>query len=117
MALSPGRPADAIVVAAGASTRMAGTDKLLAPIGDRPLLAHAVLALTASPAIDSIVVVTTDERRDALLAGGWLPERTTFVQGGARRQDSVRAGFEALERAMPDEVGERVVLVHAVARR
>jgi len=69
MALSPGRPADAIVVAAGASTRMAGTDKLLAPIGDRPLLAHAVLALTASPAIDSIVVVTTDERRDALLGG------------------------------------------------
>jgi 2-C-methyl-D-erythritol 4-phosphate cytidylyltransferase/2-C-methyl-D-erythritol 2,4-cyclodiphosphate synthase len=116
MALSPGRPADAIVVAAGASTRMAGTDKLLAPIGDRPLLAHAVLALTASPAIESIVVVTTDERRDALLAGGWLPERTTFVQGGARRQDSVRAGFEALERAMPDDAGERVVLVHDGAR-
>ncbi|HET9084068.1 MAG TPA: NTP transferase domain-containing protein, partial [Candidatus Limnocylindrales bacterium] len=79
MAPPTGTPADAIVVAAGASTRMAGIDKLLAPIGDRPLLAHAVLALAASRAVGSIVVVTTDERRDALLAGGWLPERTSFV--------------------------------------
>ena len=105
-----GPTADAIVVAAGASTRMAGTDKLLAPIGDRPLLAHSVLALAASSAVESIVVVTTDERRDALLAGGWLPERTSFVRGGARRQDSVRAGFDALERAAPDPKGERIVL-------
>ena len=36
------------------------------------------------------------ERRDVLLAGGWIPtDRTTFVEGGERRQDSVRAGFEA----------------------
>ena len=108
--------ADAIVVAAGASTRMAGIDKLLAPIGDRPLLAHAVLAIAASPAVASIVVVTTDERRDALVAGGWLPERTSFVAGGALRQDSVRAGFEALERTVPDPAGEDVVLIHDGAR-
>ncbi|MFL5769740.1 MAG: 2-C-methyl-D-erythritol 4-phosphate cytidylyltransferase [Chloroflexota bacterium] len=108
--------ADAIVVAAGASTRMAGIDKLLAPIGDRPLLAHAVLALAASPGVGSIVVVTTDERRDAVLAGGWLPERTSFVSGGARRQDSVRAGFDALERTAPDLTGGRVVLIHDGAR-
>jgi 2-C-methyl-D-erythritol 4-phosphate cytidylyltransferase/2-C-methyl-D-erythritol 2,4-cyclodiphosphate synthase len=116
MASPTGTPADAIVVAAGASTRMAGIDKLLAPIGDRPLLAHAVLALAASRAVGSIVVVTTDERRDALMAGGWLPERTSFVGGGARRQDSVRAGFDALERATPDPTGERVVLIHDGAR-
>ena len=116
MAPPTGAPADAIVVAAGASTRMAGIDKLLAPIGDRPLLAHAVLALAASPAVGSIVVVTTDERRDALLHGGWLPERTSFVGGGARRQDSVRAGFAALERAAPDPAGDGVVLIHDGAR-
>ena len=116
MAPPTGTPADAIVVAAGASTRMAGIDKLLAPIGDRPLLAHAILALTASPAVGSTVVVTTDERRDMLLAGGWLPDRTSFVSGGVRRQDSVRAGFEALERANPDPTEERVVLIHDGAR-
>jgi len=44
--------ADAIVVAAGASTRMGGTDKLAARVGDRPLLAwtlDAWLARRASP--------------------------------------------------------------------
>ena len=116
MGPASGRRADAIVVAAGASTRMAGIDKLLAPIGDRPLLAHAVSAVAASPVVDSIVVVTTDERREALLAGGWLPDRTSFVRGGARRQDSVRAGFETLEETTPDMAGDRVVLIHDGAR-
>ena len=40
----------------------------------------------------------------------------SFVDGGERRQDSVRAGFEALERAFPDPDGDRVVLVHDGAR-
>jgi 2-C-methyl-D-erythritol 4-phosphate cytidylyltransferase / 2-C-methyl-D-erythritol 2,4-cyclodiphosphate synthase len=109
--------ADAIVVAAGASTRMDGTDKLLAPIGDRPLLAHAVAALAASPAIGSIVVVATAERRQTLQADGWAVDPAiTFTDGGERRQDSVRAGFDALEAAAPDPDGSRVVLVHDGAR-
>ena len=105
------------MVAAGASTRMDGVDKLLVTIGDRPLLAHAVGALAASDDVEAIVVVTTAERRDALVSGAWLPaDRVTFVEGGERRQDSVRAGFDALERAIPDPDGERVVLVHDGAR-
>jgi 2-C-methyl-D-erythritol 4-phosphate cytidylyltransferase / 2-C-methyl-D-erythritol 2,4-cyclodiphosphate synthase len=116
--LTAARPlADAIVVAAGTSTRMDGVDKLLVTLGDRPLLAHAIGALAAGGAVDAIVVVTTAERRAALLAGDWLPAgRITFADGGDRRQDSVRAGFEALERAVPDPAGERVVLVHDGAR-
>jgi 2-C-methyl-D-erythritol 4-phosphate cytidylyltransferase/2-C-methyl-D-erythritol 2,4-cyclodiphosphate synthase len=109
--------ADAIVVAAGASARMDGVDKLLATIGDRPLLAHAIGALARNAGIGAVVVVTTPERRETLVAGGWTHgERFTFVDGGERRQDSVRAGFEALERTVPDEVGDRVVLVHDGAR-
>ena len=85
-------PADAIIVAAGASLRMGGADKLLATIGSRPLLAHAVDALASSPAVGSIVIVTTPDRRQMLEGGGWVPgDRTTFVDGGDRRQDSVRA--------------------------
>jgi 2-C-methyl-D-erythritol 4-phosphate cytidylyltransferase / 2-C-methyl-D-erythritol 2,4-cyclodiphosphate synthase len=110
-------PADAIIVAAGSSTRMGGTDKLLVMIDDRPLLAHTIAAIEHPDEIGSIVVVTTDERRQALLAGGWADgSRTSFVDGGDRRQDSVRAGFEALERVAPDPAGERVVLVHDGAR-
>ncbi len=97
---------------------MGGTDKLLARIGGRPLLAHAVAALLAAPDVASIVVVTSADRRKELEAGPWLPDggAITFVDGGERRQDSVRAGFDALERTAPDSDGERVVLVHDGAR-
>ena len=109
--------ADAIVVAAGGSTRMGGVDKLLVTIGDRPLLAHTIGALAASEAVDSIIVVTNRERRDVLADGGWAPSaRVTFVEGGNRRQDSVRAGFEALESLRADPAGDRIVLVHDGAR-
>jgi 2-C-methyl-D-erythritol 4-phosphate cytidylyltransferase/2-C-methyl-D-erythritol 2,4-cyclodiphosphate synthase len=122
-----GSRADAIVVAAGASERMGGTDKLLARIGGRPLLAYTLAALRAAPEVASIVVVTSADRRRELEGGPWLPaggsaaggrggEGITFVEGGARRQDSVRAGFEALEGAFPDAGGDRVVLVHDGAR-
>ena len=109
--------ADAIVVAAGSSARMGGSDKLLEPIGDRPLLAHTLAALAASPHIGTMVVVTTTARRRALEADGLSMDRpVVFVEGGARRQDSVRAGFDALEAAEPDPDGGRVVLVHDGAR-
>jgi 2-C-methyl-D-erythritol 4-phosphate cytidylyltransferase / 2-C-methyl-D-erythritol 2,4-cyclodiphosphate synthase len=109
--------ADAIIVAAGASTRMGGTDKLLAMIDGRPLLAHTIAAFERPEEVGSVVVVTTDSRRRALVAGGWVDaSRTSFVEGGERRQDSVRAGFAALEHVSPDRAGDRVVLVHDGAR-
>ncbi len=97
---------------------MGGTDKLLARIGGRPLLAHTLAAMLAAPDVASIVVVTSGERRRELEAGPWLPDGgvVTFVDGGERRQDSVRSGFDALERTAPDTGGERVVLVHDGAR-
>ena len=97
---------------------MGGTDKLLARIGGRPLLAHTLAAMLAAPDVASIVVVTSADRRRELEAGPWLPDgdAVTFVDGGERRQDSVRSGFDALERTAPDADGERVVLVHDGAR-
>ena len=110
--------ADAIVVAAGGSARMDGIDKLLVGIGDRPLLAHTLAALRAAPQVASIVIVTTPERRQALEDGGWLPASlpVLFADGGEQRHDSVRSGFDELERAVPDADGQRVVLVHDGAR-
>ena len=118
--------ADAIVVAAGASERTGGPDKLLGRVDGKPLLAHALAALAAAPEVAHIMVVTTPERRRELEDGAWSPSvrgigdaaetGTTFVDGGPRRQDAVRAGFDALEELFPDPEGDRVVLVHDGAR-
>jgi len=116
--LSDARPdgrADTIVVAAGRSTRMAGEDKLAIEIGGRPLLAWTLAALAAAPAVRQIVVVTAADRRAEVAGAAWLPPSVVdVVVGGDRRQESVHAGFAALERKAPGETG--VVLVHDAAR-
>jgi len=107
--------ADAIVVAAGRSTRMGGSDKLAAEIDGRPLLAWTLAALTAAPEVERIVVVTSRERCAEVSAAWWLPAKVVdVVAGGERRQESVHAGFLAFDRYQPDEGG--VVLVHDAAR-
>ena len=112
-----GRPvADAVVVAAGASRRMGGTDKLLAPVGGRPVLAWALEALVASPVVDRLILVTAPDRVAALAAAPWLPARVTaVVPGGATRQASVAAGVRHLD-ALDPMGRDRPVLVHDGAR-
>ena len=86
-----GLRADTIVVAAGRSSRMDGTDKLAVEIGGRPLLAWTLDALAASPTVERMVVVTSEERRAEVAAASWLPSAVIdVVGGGARRQESVR---------------------------
>jgi 2-C-methyl-D-erythritol 4-phosphate cytidylyltransferase / 2-C-methyl-D-erythritol 2,4-cyclodiphosphate synthase len=112
---SPGLRADAIVVAAGRSTRMGGDDKLAVEIDGRPLLAWTLAALAAAPEVGHMVVVTAAERHAEVAAADWLPPGVVeVVAGGKRRQESVYAGFVALDRHHPDERG--VVLVHDAAR-
>ena len=118
MAAGPGeRPAaDAVVVAAGSSRRMGGTDKLMAPVAGRPLLAWTLAAVAASPVVDRLVLVTAPERVEAFAAAPWLPARVyAVVAGGASRQASVAAGVRHLDRL--DPAGrDRPVLVHDGAR-
>ena len=52
-----GLRADVVVVAAGSSRRMAGTDKLMAEIGGRPLLAWTLAAIAAAPCVERLVLV------------------------------------------------------------
>ncbi len=107
--------ADAIVVAAGRSTRMDGTDKLSAELAGRPLLSWALEAIAAAPEVARIVVVTVPERVAEVARAPWLPGSVVdVVAGGARRHESVHAGFVAFDRFAPDEQG--VVLVHDGAR-
>jgi 2-C-methyl-D-erythritol 4-phosphate cytidylyltransferase/2-C-methyl-D-erythritol 2,4-cyclodiphosphate synthase len=110
--------ADAIVVAAGASRRMEGTDKLAVDVGGRPLLAWTLDAIAASPVVRSVVVVAAAERVATIRDAAWLPAKVVDVTaGGARRQESVAAGLAALDRIEPgDGADGRVVLVHDGAR-
>ncbi len=109
-------PFDVIVVAAGSSRRMGGRDKLDAPIGGRPLLAWTLDALAETPGLDRVIVVTAAGRVAGIREGGWLPPCVAgVVPGGERRQDSVAAGFAALESVAPAGP-ERVLLVHDGAR-
>lgn len=109
--------ADAVVVAAGRSERMGGTDKLAASLAGRPLLAWSVAALAASPLVERIVLVRSPEQA-AAPHPAWLPDKVVaVVAGGARRQDSVAAGIRALSPgAGGSEDGDRVLLVHDGAR-
>ncbi|TET55854.1 MAG: 2-C-methyl-D-erythritol 4-phosphate cytidylyltransferase, partial [Dehalococcoidia bacterium] len=85
----------AVVVAAGTSERMAGTNKLFAPLGNKPLLAWSVDTCHGCSFITRIVLVLSD--RD-LIRGRELKEerhwsKVTICRGGARRQDSVKEGL------------------------
>jgi len=111
------RPAaDVVVVAAGSSRRMGGTDKLMALVAGRPLLAWTLVALAASPVVGRLVLVAASERVEAFSAAPWLPARVdAVVAGGATRQASVAAGVRHLV-ALDPAGGDRPVLVHDGAR-
>ena len=107
--------ADAIVVAAGSSRRMGGIDKLMVPIGDRPLLAWTLAAVAGAAEVERIVVVVTADAVAAVRAAGWLPAKVAAVVAGAdRRQGSVAAGLAGLADLDDprDAAEDRVVLVH-----
>jgi 2-C-methyl-D-erythritol 4-phosphate cytidylyltransferase/2-C-methyl-D-erythritol 2,4-cyclodiphosphate synthase len=101
--------ADAVVVAAGVSRRMGGTDKMQALLAGRPLLAWTLEAIAAASAVRRIVVVAAPERVSDLAATAWIREVSArVVPGGARRQESVAAGVAAAD--------AEVILVHDGAR-
>lgn len=101
-----------VLLAAGRSTRMGGGDKLLARLGDRPVLAHSLGACEAAAAVTEVAVVTSPENRAevaAVVRAYSTGKVRALVPGGAERQDSVAAGLAALPRA-------DVVAVHDGAR-
>ncbi len=101
----------AIVVAAGKGLRVGGdTPKQFRTWRGKALIRHSVEALRAAGAEQLVVVIAQDALAhvEAALAG---IEGLQFVTGGATRQDSVRAGLEALVDAAPTSV-----LIHDAAR-
>jgi molybdenum cofactor cytidylyltransferase len=102
----------ALVLAAGQSSRMGGTNKLLAGVDGVPMLLRAVNAALASKASSVTVVLGHEaERAEALLAG----RRVNFVRNpdfAEGMSTSLRAGIAAL----PAEVEAAVVLLADMPR-
>lgn len=94
--VTPGRVV-AVIVAAGEAQLKGGFDRILADLGGKPVLGHAIAAFEGCPAVDEIIVVINQSKlqRAWNLAKeqGWS-KLTKIVSGGARRQDSVLAGLQ-----------------------
>ena len=103
-----------LVVAAGRGTRAGGgLPKQWRPLGRKSVIAHSVAAFRDVPGLGAalgriVVVIHPDDR--ALLAAEDLGPVTVAI-GGTTRNDSVRAGLEALADDPPD-----LVLIHDAAR-
>ena len=88
-----------VVVAAGRSSRMGGTDKTFADILGAPLITHTLRRIAASDVVDRIVlVVAADAVPDVemMVRESDIPKIAEVCAGGARRQDSVLAGLVAM---------------------
>jgi 2-C-methyl-D-erythritol 4-phosphate cytidylyltransferase/2-C-methyl-D-erythritol 2,4-cyclodiphosphate synthase len=99
--------ADAVIVAAGSSTRMGSTDKMAELLLGRSMLQWSVENMAAAQSVARVIVVTRPDRVAQISAKPWLKD-AIVVAGGERRSDSVRAGVHAAT--------AEVVLVHDGAR-
>ena len=103
--------ASAVVVAAGAGTRLGADEpKSLLEIGGRAIVAVAVGAVVACPAIDDVVVAAPPGFEDRVLAQlSKLDPSITVVSGGETRQRSVAAALQAVS-------ASDIVVIHDAAR-
>lgn len=79
---------------------MNGIDKVLAPLGDRPVISYVLAAFNGCQSIDHIVLVVNEKSLKAcqqLIAEEKLSTPIEVCVGGKRRQDSVAAGLKQLK--------------------
>ena len=101
----------AVIVAAGSSARMGGTDKILAELGGLPVLSRTLRVFDDHDMIDTIIVVAREEQMPKIsrVCSPYHKVRIV-VPGGNSRQESVMHGLEAV----PE--GTELVAVHDGAR-
>jgi len=101
----------AVIVAAGTSQRMAGINKLFAPLGEKPLLAWSVDTCQHYGCIQQIVLVLTDKdlARGQKLKKERAWSKVILCAGGKQRQDSVKQGLRQI-------VDCGLVMIHDGAR-
>ena len=102
-----------IIVAAGNSTRMQGTDKQIAEVGGMPVIARSMLAFEKCESVAEIVVVTREdiiEKIKSLAAEYGVSKLKDVVKGGKTRQESVINGIRKISKE------SELVAVHDGAR-
>lgn len=78
-----------------------GFDKLFAVIAGEPVIAHAIRAFERTTSVSEIVVVAREQCHDEIrkiVSGAGLKKVHAIIGGGERRQDSVRAGLDRVDR-------------------
>lgn len=79
-----------------------GFDKIAAPLGGRPLIAHSLSAFNDCPDVDHIVLVCATDRLDEFQTFvSEFPKLRRVVAGGRERVESVLAGMAALADPRP----------------
>ena len=89
----------AVIVAAGSSERMGGTDKMFAVLDGKPVLARVIEVFQACDRIGDIVVVLNQQNLEEgkrLVSKGKWSKVKDVCEGGKRRQDSVLNGLNCL---------------------
>jgi 2-C-methyl-D-erythritol 4-phosphate cytidylyltransferase/2-C-methyl-D-erythritol 2,4-cyclodiphosphate synthase len=83
------------------------------PVGGVPILTRAIATFAGHPKVDDVIVVIhpQDSGLYETASQAFSSRLRPPISGGARRQDSVRAGLEALAANPPDRV-----LIHDAAR-
>ena len=90
-----------------------GFDKLFAVIAGEPVIAHPIRAFERATSVGEIVVVAREDRHDEIRKisrDRGFKKVLSIVPGGERRQDSVRAGLDRINR------DAKYVAVHDAAR-
>lgn len=96
----PARPyCAALIAAAGSSRRMDGENKLLLPLGGKPVIVHALQAIDAASGVNEIVIAAREEDLltfAELCRTYGISKPVKVIAGGATRTESVlRAATEA----------------------
>lgn len=100
-----------IVVAAGSGTRLGyGMPKALVPLAGRSLLEHALDGIELARCASQVIVVLPAGAQELADRAKRHPMKPLLRTGGATRNDSVRAGLDALR------PGTERVLIHDAAR-
>jgi 2-C-methyl-D-erythritol 4-phosphate cytidylyltransferase len=105
----------AIIVAAGRGERFGSNrPKQFLPLLGKPLILHTIERFQACDAVDSIVLVLSDDGRDEFLKAATRFEFTklaAIVAGGITRAESVKSGLLAVNADSAD-----IIAVHDGAR-
>lgn len=90
-------PVGAVVLAAGASSRMAGSQKLVLEFDGRPMIRHAIEAASEGGCHQVVVVYAADEVKEAVDGAAELVFNPDAAKG---MSTSLRAGLRALRSDM-----------------